>query len=166
VTDIVSMLSLKRVVRDGLLPSEIGKDGGKTKRVFLDFVVDGNALTERLGTEQITPFALDIGIWPGSKAHNLKTVAVEINQLVSIDRPDFQPDRWALYKCAECGDLGCGAVSVRIEKSRNQIVWKDFAFQNNWEEEIRAIPSLGPFIFDLNQYQSTIIEGLKTVEMQ
>jgi hypothetical protein len=165
-TAAISTLSFRKVVRDGLLRNEMGKDGGKTKRVFLDFVIDGTPLTTKLGTEQITSFVLDIGEWPGSKAGNIETVSTEIKHLLEAEHPDFPAKRWALYRCAECGDLGCTAVSVKIDRSDGAVVWSDFGFQNNWEDEVHAITNLGPFVFDVTQYRSVFEEGLRIVNSQ
>jgi hypothetical protein len=34
-----------------------------------------------------------------------------------------------LYVCPECGDLGCGALTAKVGRDGDYIVWSDFAFE-------------------------------------
>jgi hypothetical protein len=44
-----------------------------------------------------------------------------------------------MYVCAECGDLGCGAVTAAVEVGDDKVVWRDFGYQNNYEpKEVAA----------------------------
>ena len=54
--------------------------------------------------------------------------------LVSQASPDSESGRVLLYICPECGDIGCGAYSVRIEKTDAGYTWGDFAYENGYEE--------------------------------
>ena len=67
-------------------------------------------------------------------------------------------DRVALYVCAECGDLGCGAFTARIEKSASYITWGDFGFENNYDNTVDrdAFTSVGTFHLDRREYEDLI----------
>lgn len=38
-----------------------------------------------------------------------------------------------LYSCPECGDLGCGAVTVKLTVESDRVVWSDWDWQTNYE---------------------------------
>jgi hypothetical protein len=71
---------------------------------------------------------------------------------------DFPNDRRSLYVCPECGDLGCGALSAVIENVDNQIIWRDFGYQNNYEDIVHldSYRDIGPFVFEAAEYESVI----------
>lgn len=68
--------------------------------------------------------------------------------------PDLASGRVPVLVCAECGDLACGAVAVRIECGPSSVVWSDFAYENTYEDPDPF--ELGPFEFDRVSYESTI----------
>jgi hypothetical protein len=76
----------------------------ETPRRFLDFVVDGDSLYDLLGRDNITPLG-----W-GTPQQQRDAFL----QLLG-EAPPTVEDRTALYVCAECGDLYCGAVTATIE---------------------------------------------------
>ena len=79
--------------------------GGRTERRYLDFVIDGVALSSLLDVDFISPFG-----WL-----NADTEKASIDRLLRQSPPDMAHDRTSLYICPECGDLGCGAVTVSVE---------------------------------------------------
>jgi hypothetical protein len=122
--------------------------GGATKRDYLDFVVDGRLLSERIDGDFVTCLG-----W-GDASENKRAV-----QRLLLDEPaDFPNGRRSLYVCPECGDLGCGAVSAIIESVNNQIVWRDFGYENNYENIVRSesYRHVGPFVFDATEYERVI----------
>lgn len=38
-----------------------------------------------------------------------------------------------LYICPECGDINCGAITANILDLGDKIVWKDFAYETDYE---------------------------------
>ena len=130
------------------------RDGGMgvTPREFLDFVVDGQALSERIGGDLVSCLG-----WLMT-AENTRAV----HRLLREEPPDFPNDRRSLYICPECGDLGCGAVSVVIEKTGNTVVWRDFGYQNNYEDTVNfaAYADLGSFVFERTEYENVIRRAL------
>ena len=56
-----------------------------------------------------------------------------------------------LYVCADCGDLGCGALTAQISFSENSVIWSDFAYENTIET-FEKYPEIGPFEFEKEAY--------------
>ncbi|WP_407314183.1 hypothetical protein [Desulfosporosinus sp. SB140] len=82
-----------------------------------------------------------------------------INKLLLKSNPDFDNDRYAIFICPECGDLGCGAISVNIKRVGDIIIWSDFAVEDNlglYEIEYDRLKDLGPFYFQYDQYEAAI----------
>jgi hypothetical protein len=118
--------------------------GGRTERRFLDFVVDGVALSTRFDADFISPFG-----WVAADEQN-----ASIDRLLRKSPPDVDHGRTTLYVCPECGDLGCGAVTLLVDGGPGTIVWKNFGIQNNYEDIVHAegLDGIGPFTFDGAQY--------------
>jgi hypothetical protein len=64
-------------------------------------------------------------------------------------------DRVSLYVCPECGDVGCGAVTLKVEFAVEEVIWSDFGYENNFEESIdrASYSSMGPFRFSRQAYE-------------
>ena len=63
--------------------------------------------------------------------------------------------------CAECGDLGCGAITALVERTLDGFVWRDFAFQHNDDASITDAESyraVGPFVFNKTEYWHVLNE--------
>jgi hypothetical protein len=83
-------------------------------------------------------------------------------QLSTIERlrrkmpSELARNRTILCICPECGDLGCGAITVCVEGGAGVVEWKDFAIQNNYEDVIhrQGFEGIGPFTFDGAQYHA------------
>jgi hypothetical protein len=133
-----SNLELRWRVRSG--------GGGRTERRYLDFVVDGTSLYDRLGVgDQVTA----LGCWP------VEAEREYIRQLLSPS------GRVPLYVCAECGDLGCGAITTVVEWTPDGVVWRDFAFENNYDATMTDTDSyraVGPFVFNKTEYWRVLNE--------
>jgi hypothetical protein len=67
-------------------------------------------------------------------------------------------DRVPLDVCAECGSLGCGAVSAPITRTQDLVVWRDLGWQADYEAHADLEPyrDLGPFSFDRLRYETTL----------
>ncbi len=129
--------------------------GSKTPRQFLDFEVDGrsfyDALRER-GMDHIGVLWLDRGDDSAS--------ASAVARLVG-DAPGDLPDgRVAVYVCPECGDLGCGAVTVRLTLAPDEVTWDDWGWQTDYEAAVdrSSLDDLPSLTFDRTQYERTLHE--------
>ena len=128
--------------------------GGQRERKFLDFLIDDGSLREQLKTTYITA----LGWLPEPDAERA------VRQLLRKETPDFPDGRQSLFVCPECADLGCGAISVVIERVGNEIIWKDFGFENSYTPEVdyEGFESVGPFAFNATDYFQAISVGHTT----
>jgi hypothetical protein len=125
------------------------REGGdsRTQRDYLDFIVDGQPLSEKIGGD----LASCLGWFVPSE--NTKAV----RRLLLEEPADVSNNRRSLYVCPECGDLECGAVTAVIECSGNKIIWRDFGFQRDSDDvvPIRDYRDIS-FVFDRTQYNQAL----------
>src|SRR6266446_2219235 len=142
----LSSLRLERRVRPG---EEFPGGGHRTERPFWDFVIDGISLYDAVARE----YDLTSVLWirPPVQA----AVEPEVRRLLLLDPGDLPDGRVALFTCPECGDLGCGGITVDIEIDGDAIVWRRFGYQNNYDEKLDtdSFQQFGPFRFDLKRYR-------------
>jgi hypothetical protein len=125
--------------------------GGRTQRDFLDFVVDGRPLSELVGD-----YVSCLGWF--SPEENAKAV----RRLLLREPPDLPNNRNTLYICPECADIGCGALSLVVERVGDNFIWRDFGYENNYEGVIHTegYKEVGPFTFDRGEYSEAIRQAL------
>jgi hypothetical protein len=141
-------------------PVQFSNGTYKTGRSYLDFVIDGISLAQRF-----TSAGFDlVGVF--SKSWIPEANEAALRRLLLEESPDFPNGRCSVFICSECGDLGCGAVSVHISASEDRIIWKDFGFENTYESEIRfeKLSDLGPFQFDIKNYRSKLSEAVTLLQ--
>jgi hypothetical protein len=142
----VTSLALKIRARS----AESSSSGTKREIRFLDFVVDGRSLFDALiarGHDMTSCLTLD-------------PFGAEARERLVLRQPgDLPSGRVSLYVCAECGDLGCGCISVAVERIAGSIVWRDFGYENNYEPEFKPLIGIGPFHFSSVHY-STLLNDL------
>lgn len=126
----------------------------QTERDFLDFIIDSIPLSEQFGD-----FISGIGCFSPVESKRV------INKFLLKEDAEFPNNRRSLYICPECGDLGCGAVSIFIERDENKIIWKDFAYENNYSDDLNEYEWIGPYIFDWQEYQEQLLNLLREIEM-
>ena len=82
-------------------------------------------------------------------------------QLLLREPSEFEDTaRVPLLLCAECADLGCGALTVHVERLGALYVWRDFARAAPYSPELCAseiAARTGPFSFEAAQYESTFL---------
>jgi hypothetical protein len=74
--------------------------------------------------------------------------------------PELKSGRHLLYVCPECGDIGCGAVTVLLSSEGDQISWLKFRYENNYDEDMweeDAYRMIGPFQFSKEQYREALL---------
>ena len=131
----------------GLVAASWQPPGGPP-RPWLDFVIDGVPLN-RAVHQDISVLATDL---------DTAVFAAEVDQLLTRGAPSCDNGRHALYNCPLCGDLGCGAMSALIARDGAHIVWRDFAWQTNYEPEpAQTYPDIGPFTFDADAYTAVLL---------
>ncbi len=124
--------------------------GGRTERNFLDFIIDGQSLSEIIDGD----FASCLGWYIPEE--NEKAV----NQLMLKTESDLPNNRYILYICPECGDIGCGAITVSINRNNDVFIWSEFGYQNDYDSEIQPIEEIGSFSFDRVQYRNALKKAL------
>lgn len=130
----------------------------KSERHFLDLVVDGESLWQRVGKprDSVSIFCFEF-----SREETVKAV----NRLLLIEKAVIPGDRRELFICGECGDIGCGAITASVVRDGQSVVWKDFGFENNYEENIRLdeYTDVGPYSFDWRLYERTLLEAIDAI---
>jgi hypothetical protein len=135
----IHTLTLRETHREG--------GGGKTARTYFDFYVSGRRLLDLLDwpdADFITPLG-----W-GLLAEQQQAVA----ELLRRQKPSLPSGRCQLYICPECADIACGAATARVEREGELIVWRDFAFENGYEDP--RFYDLAPLHFDATTYWQTL----------
>lgn len=136
-------------------------DGGsfKSQRTFLDLVVNGASLWARLGKphDMVSVLCAEFSESETSKA---------VSALLLDSESELADDRRLLFVCAECGDLGCGAITVSVQRKDGKVVWSDFGYENDYELGVRRgdYTDVGPFEFEFSQYQSCLSNALATLK--
>ena len=127
--------------------------GGKTYRKYLDFVIDGQSLRDILQPGDL------IGClgWLSSQAEEQL-----IRQLMLRQPSQLENQSYELYICPECGDLECGAITVQIEKTANNFIWKDFQYYNGYNDP-DFLQDIGPFQFNKTEYWQMLNERLSQI---
>lgn len=140
-------ISVKKEWREGY-PGEI---------VYANLLMDGKPLTEYEEIHQLD-FVSCLGWGP------IDYQQEQINRLLLHSNPDLNDNRYSLYVCP-CTDLGCGAVSLKIEIQGDFIVWSDFGVEDTLEyrSTFKIFEGIGPFYFRREDYeevlQSTLLLG-------
>jgi hypothetical protein len=131
-----------------------GEHVGHHERRFLDFVVDWQSLYEAIRHvyDVLTPlwFDLDPKIFPSLDS--------AIDQLLGQAQGPLAGDRTAVYVCSLCGDLGCGALTVKIEIDSDFVFWREWGYQNDLEDRVSPVEvaALVDMKFDLSEYESVL----------
>jgi hypothetical protein len=117
-------------------------DAPPPQRRFLDFIVDGRSLYEWHGADLIGCLG-----WADD--------ALAAARLLRDAPPDLG-NRTSIYICPVCGDLDCGALSVRITREGKEIVWSGFAMSSGagHDEGQFDVPELR---FDVREYWAAIV---------
>jgi hypothetical protein len=150
---LADLLELAPAIRAG---EKLSGGAYKSERHFLDFVVNGNSLWERVGKrdDMVTVLCREFASEETRKA---------TRRLLLVEEADFPDDRRSLFICSECGDLGCGAISIAVEKKGDRIMWKNFGYENTYENDVKLsdYADVGPFAFDAAAYQALLSQAIE-----
>ena len=120
-------------------------------RRFLDFLVDGQPLSERHRQDLISCLGWFV---PDEDERAARRLLGE--------QPADVEGRVALYVCPECGDTLCGALTARITHSERAVTWTDFAMSwfdhddNRWQHDPHDLGLNPELQFDAAAYRLTI----------
>lgn len=150
------ILELFPAIRPG---AKLSGGAYKSERHFLDFVVNGNSLWERVGERHdlVSILCREFAIEETRRA---------ALRLLLTEKADFPGDRRSLFICSECGDLACGAISAVVDKEGDCIVWQAFGYENTYESDVRLndYADVGPFRFDAVTYQRLLSQALDRLQ--
>jgi hypothetical protein len=157
-------MALSRISMEAKDRDTFTEVGSRTPQRFLDFVIDGRPLQPEIqqrGFDTITPLWLD-----GGSARAFATRSVQL--LLGEIPGDAPQGRVSLYVCSECGDLGCGAVTVRLAVSEDIVEWSDWGYQNNYDDDIYrdSLDDLPALTFARDQYQAALRASLRLISGQ
>ena len=127
------------------LKSKIRKGSkNQTEREFQDFIVNGKSLFEIFGEPDLVGTIGSFG----------KEVNIEaVNLLLLKKYSELKSKRIPIYICPECGDLGCGAITISIVKKDKSFIWSSFGYENNYQDELlEEFKEVGPFKFQKEEY--------------
>jgi hypothetical protein len=125
-----------------------------TERSSIDFLVNGESLLHLLvksGGGHSDFMSCFVQGYPEASHQALAKLKLNGN-------PDTERGGILLYICPECGDIGCGAYSVLVEKNDAGYIWGSFAYENGYEEP-QSIENLGPFFFPAEAYEKTLSQA-------
>ena len=135
------------------VPSSRGTDH------YLDWVIDGIPLRERIRVAE-----------DDANANTMTTVindafvassAIQnVDALSGVGPADFADGRVALLVCEECGDVGCGAYSTRVEVGENLVRWASIGYQNDYEPFTSEDDTGLVFEFERRFYEA-LLAGLR-----
>lgn len=129
------------------------RDGdGQNHIHYLDLVVDGQPLRTRM--HDGNGAAADNITGLGSTAPDASDEVID--RFLGLRAPDAPSGRTSIYVCALCSDLGCGAITVLIERAPGVVIWRDFGWQNDYEPDVTSdgMVDVGPFQFDESAYRA------------
>ena len=147
-----SVLQLKPTTRIGV---KYPGGSSKSERHFLDFVIDGESLWEKVGKPLDAVSAICFEF-------SLDETIAAVNRLLLTEKAIIPRDRRALFTCSECGDIGCGAVTAFVVRDGQSVVWRDFGYENDYEENMRLneYNHVGPYMFDWKEYESVLSQAI------
>jgi hypothetical protein len=127
---------------------------------ILDIEVDGIPLvqlfTGRLGAHPSNVSALG---WSSDYPANR---AVIVDQFLGQCPSELESGRVPVLVCEMCGDVGCGALAVRITRDGKLVKWTDWADEDGDElsREVGWPTRPDELVFDQSNYESEIRKGL------
>ena len=124
--------------------------GGRTERKYLDFVINGQSLGE----------LLQVGDMIGCLGWGKPEYESDMTQILLLKKPSpLETCRVTLYICAECGDIGCGAITAQVEKTSEHFVWSGFGYENYYDPsrlDLQEYTEIGPYLFNKTEYWQVV----------
>lgn len=115
----------------------------------VDFIVDGRRLADLLSAETLDPHEGLVTMFD-----NDRNYALDLLSGKDRDESYRDPARVPILECA-CGDLLCGALTVKLAVGTKEVVWSEWA----WDDEVqpqRKLPALPVCRFDADEYADAL----------
>jgi len=153
------MGALLKLVPSTRIGVEYAGGASKSERHFLDFVINGQSLWEKVGRPRDL---VSVICYEYSREETIKAV----NRLLLTEKAVIPADRRSLFICSECGDIGCGAVTAMVVRDGQEIAWKDFGYENDYEEKVLLddYKQVGPYTFDFAEYETILFEAIESLK--
>jgi hypothetical protein len=149
-----NQLALQRTLRDG------SSTKGRSRRVFLDPVVDGRPLY-RLVRERSLDHITGLWLAPSPAPGEFWRQVDMLRGRLPGDAPG---GRVAVYGCPECGDLACGALTVDLQSTGEAVQWSRWRYE--YEDVDRGwtgydLPEFPELSFDRAAYGEVLDNALR-----
>lgn len=136
-------------------------------RRFLDFSLNGLSLVSLFGGAGYDGLISCLWIDNAAAAPASADAAQRLLGRRSGDAPDGTV---SMYVCAACGDLGCGALTARVELHEDLVTWSDWGYRtdrvgdDSWEvpPDIDGIP-VRDFVFERDDYERVMIDAIERI---
>lgn len=129
---------------------ETDKKRNIESKCFYDILIDNKSIFDELESDDNN--ACIFGFY------NDKNLNIDIvNQFLKTKDSELQTGRIMLLVCRECGDIGCGAITLEVQKNEDSYVWKNFAHENDSFELIETdFLDIEPKEFSKNEYENAL----------
>lgn len=120
----------------------------RQERRYHDYALNGRPLHTLIDAgDRITPFG-----WLS------REIEIRFARSLLLREPSPLPSgRVPLYICAECGDLGCQALSARVVLENDLFTWTEFAFEANYDSgPATAFLAIRSFKFERHTYEASL----------
>ena len=130
-----------------LIKAERKGGGGRSRRYHYDYSINGRVLSAQVSIGD------NVGVFGWLDP---KWETYFFKQLMLKERSELPSGRIPIYICPECGDLGCGCVSVKIEKFDDCFVWSELGYENNYEDGIIEVYKMRGVLFNKTEYYAAL----------
>ena len=125
---------------------------------YLDWTVDGEAIGDWFAAEDDPRFETT---WLNETDRDVKMIEGSLRALLGERtrwhrEVAFDEGRVALLFCAQCGDLGCGAITADVAFTTNTAEWRDIAREDGAIGGLFPDPPPRTVVFERSQYEATI----------
>jgi hypothetical protein len=112
---------------------------------YAEFMISGESLKNYLGIPE-DKTVTSIGFF-----ENKELEKIALNEFRLKQKTRLLGGRVELYICDDCGDIGCGSVTVKIIDGGDEIIWSDFAYQSSSDEVVEYI-KVDDIVFERKKY--------------
>lgn len=140
------------ILREAYRKGETLKNGAtKSNRKYVDFVVSEQSLGLLFGLPDLDL----IGCLGSTSSKEYENDLID--ELIGNRLPLLKSKQTPIYVCPECGDVACGAITVKIEFVGDKIIWNNFAYENGESDpDFSKFKTIGSYTFNKETYTQTL----------
>ncbi len=132
--------------------------GRAPNQCLADFLIDGRTLPEVFGLSADVPPAETTALLSG----NAEGAVEQLQRLLGAAEPDFEDHRVALLVCGGCLQAACGALSVRLTRTDNTVIWELAAWQDETGSDLRPVTGPARLVFDRGPYEAVLTRMMRS----